>query len=98
MNENQRISDQERQKRQKAVDGARASVRLSGFTINTEGETLFTFTQYVAGAGELTNGELNRAVLKLGKARTPEADEGLLTANRIRELRMFSIGTAIPED
>lgn len=94
MNENQRISDQERQKRQKAVDGARASVRLSGFTINAEGETLFA--QYVAG--ELTNGELNRAVLKLGKARTPEADEGLLTANRIRELRMFPIGTVIPED
>lgn len=94
MHENQHITDQERQKRQKAVDGARSSVRLSGFIISAEGEALFA--QYVAG--ELTNGELNRAILTLGKARTPEADEGLLTANRIRELHMFPIGTPIPED
>ena len=82
MHENNRLNERERQARQDAVDHARASVRLSGFILSPEAEALFA--RYVRG--ELTSDELTAQALLLGRARTPEADEGLLTANRIREL------------
>lgn len=88
MHENSRLDEQERQYRQDAVDHARASVRLSGFTLSAEGEALFA--RYVLG--ELDSDDLTAQVLVLGRARTPEADEGLLTANRIRELFERPIG------
>ena len=82
MNENNRLSKSERQHRKQAVDHTHASVRLSGFILNPDAEALSS--RYVAG--ELTSEKLTAEVLVLGRARTPDADEGLLTANRIREL------------
>ena len=52
------ISDDERHRRQKAVDYARASVRLEGFTLDADIEALNQ--RYVAG--ELTSAELTAAI------------------------------------
>lgn len=41
MEENKKISELERQRRQKAVNAARASVRLEGFILNEKAEKLF---------------------------------------------------------
>lgn len=57
------ISAAERQRRQRAVDTARASVRLEGFILDEAAEELFA--RYVAG--ELTRPELNAAVLELAR-------------------------------
>lgn len=88
MHENSRSNDQERQHRQDAVDHARASVCLSGFVLSQAAEALFA--RYVLG--DFSSDELTAQVLVLGRARTPEADEGLLTANRIRELFERPVG------
>lgn len=71
-----------------AVDHARASVRLSGFILSPDAEALFA--RYTSG--ELTSDELTAEALVLGRAHTPDADEGLLTANRIRELHERPVG------
>lgn len=54
------ISEEERQKRQKNLNAARASVRVEGFVLNKEAEELFSM--YVNG--EITRSQLNEAVLK----------------------------------
>lgn len=92
MHEDNRLNEGERRDRQAAVDQARASVRLSGFILSPEAEALFA--RYVRG--ELTSDELTAQALVLGRARTPEADEGLLTANRIRELHEQPVGQQHP--
>lgn len=53
--------DQERTRREDAVQFARNSVRLEGFTLSEDAEALFA--RYIRG--ELTNPELNDAVRKL---------------------------------
>ncbi len=55
------LTDEQRQRRQKEVNTARASVRLEGFILDDETETLNA--RYVAG--ELTSAELTAGILKL---------------------------------
>lgn len=59
------ITETERARRQKAVDTARASVRLEGFTLDAETEALNA--RYVNG--ELTSDELTQEILKLSGLR-----------------------------
>ena len=58
------ISVAERSRRQEAVDFARHNVGLEGFTLTPEAEVLFA--RFVKG--DLTEDELNAAVLKLAHA------------------------------
>jgi hypothetical protein len=55
------LSDDERARRQKAIDYARGSVRLEGFVLDEEAEALFA--RYVNG--EIDRPELDAAVAKL---------------------------------
>ncbi len=55
------ITQPERAQREEAVRFARNTVRLEGFNLTAEAETLFT--RYING--ELTNSQLNEAVRKL---------------------------------
>lgn len=55
------ITPAEQERRQQALNYARASVRLEGFTLTVEEEALFA--RYAAG--ELTNDELNAEVLRM---------------------------------
>lgn len=55
------MSDQERARREDAVRFARNSVRLEGFHLNADAETLFA--RYING--ELTRPQLNDAVRKM---------------------------------
>lgn len=56
-----KITDEERGRRRKAIDTARASVRLEGLVLDEGSEALFA--RYVDG--EMTRPELNEAVQKL---------------------------------
>ncbi|MCL5015033.1 MAG: antitoxin VbhA family protein [Firmicutes bacterium] len=55
------ISQDERRRREKAVQFARNSVRLEGFILSAEAEALFS--RYIHG--ELTRSQLNDAVQQL---------------------------------
>ena len=55
------ITDEERARRQKAIDTARRSIRLEGMQVDPEGEALFD--RYIAG--ELTRPELDAAVMAM---------------------------------
>lgn len=57
------ITEEERARRQRAVNTARDSIRLEGMQVDAEGQALFD--RYITG--ELTRPELNAAVLVMAK-------------------------------
>ncbi|HRE16438.1 MAG TPA: antitoxin VbhA family protein [Rhodocyclaceae bacterium] len=61
------ITEPEKEKRRKAVDFARGSVRLEGFILSQEEEALLT--RYING--ELTSDEVAGTGLGLGKQDAP---------------------------
>lgn len=60
---NDQTTVQESERRRAAIKTARASVRLEGFILSDESESLFA--SYIAGS--LTRSQLNAEVLKLAK-------------------------------
>lgn len=60
---NDQTTVQESERRRAAIQAARASVRLEGFILSDEAESLFA--SYIAGI--LTRSQLNAEVLKLAK-------------------------------
>jgi len=84
------IAPDERQRRQKAIDFARGSVRLEGFVISAEAEAIGR--QFVDG--EMTLPEYVAAILAISKV-GPDSrkwDEGQITGAKIAELHLDPVG------
>lgn len=84
------ISPAERQQRQAAINFARGSVRLEGFVISEEAETIAR--RFVEG--EMALAEYVEAILAISKI-GPDSrkwDEGQITGARIAELHLNPVG------
>jgi hypothetical protein len=83
-------SAEQRERRQKAIDFARGSVRLEGFTLSPEAEKLGV--RFIIG--DLTLPQYIDAILAISKAGPGHRawDEGQITAMRIAELELNPVG------
>ena len=91
-----RISVERRERRQRAIDFARGSVRLEGFILSPEAEKLGE--RFVAG--EMTLPEYVDATLAISKPSDDYKtwDEGQITAMRIAELALNPVGRPPTEE